>query len=224
MNHSLASTSRLLGGVPVVVLASGGLDSTTMLWWLTSIGADIHPLFVDYGQHCARTERACLQNVLSSLSTRLLVEHDVSSVYRNSPSRLVVEADLFNERVEADDLHLPYRNSLLVNCAAAHAETLDVSYVAAAFINTNIALEADCRHDFFDAINLGLRQAGPVQLVVPFSDMSKRDVVNLAVTLGAPVGATFSCQVASSVPCGACPNCYERSHAILPEPASEDDP
>jgi 7-cyano-7-deazaguanine synthase len=49
---------------------------------------------------------------------------------------------------------------------------------------------------------------------MPFRDMSKQQVAELALRLRVPVGSTFSCQVSSSVPCGVCPNCVERLAAL----------
>ena len=47
-----------------VVMVSGGLDSTTVCYLLVNEGTEVHPIFFDYGQHCAETEWAKVQEVL----------------------------------------------------------------------------------------------------------------------------------------------------------------
>jgi 7-cyano-7-deazaguanine synthase len=40
----------------VLLLCSGGLDSTTVAYWLRERGIAIVPIFFDYGQHCVEKE------------------------------------------------------------------------------------------------------------------------------------------------------------------------
>jgi 7-cyano-7-deazaguanine synthase len=44
--------------------------------------------------------------------------------------------------------------------------------------------------------------------------MSKIDVAKIGLSLKVPIDETFSCQAASKVPCGACPNCVDRLNAL----------
>src|SRR4051812_46729480 len=88
-----------------VLLASGGLDSTTLAYWLVDKGIDYCPLFVNYGQHCHDTELDTLRSVLpNSHKTRIEIVN-VSDVYRYSPSRLIKEADLWKDHVSYKDMY-----------------------------------------------------------------------------------------------------------------------
>ena len=49
-----------------VVMVSGGLDSTTVCYLLVDKGTEVHPVFFDYGQHCAETEWVKVNEVLPS--------------------------------------------------------------------------------------------------------------------------------------------------------------
>lgn len=53
-----------------------------------------------------------------------------------------------------------------------------------------------------------------VKINMPYREMSKTQVAMLGLTLKAPIAQTYSCQVNSQNPCGACPNCIDRIVAM----------
>lgn len=197
----------------VVLLSSGGLDSTTVAYQLVKEGIGVLPIFFDYGQHCVEMEWERVNEVLPSgvdVPERL----DISDIFSGSPSRLILEADLWKEDVEDDDLYIPYRTMLFFAAAAARAQTIGVLEVYTGFINSNRATEIDCSTEFMNNLD-GLTSAiGPVRFYSPFRYFSKAEVAKRAEELGVPIGRTFSCQASASFPCGACPNCVERLNAL----------
>jgi len=196
-----------------VVMVSGGLDSTTVCYLLASEGIDVHPIFFNYGQHCAATEWAKVKEVLppKALPPECL---DISGVFKGSTSRMIVEADLWKEAVSDDDLYLPYRTMLFFAVAAARAQTLQILDVYSGFINSNHAKEIDCGTAFMNGLEELSKGVGAVRFHAPFREKTKVDIVQQALDLGVPIGRTFSCQVSSCFPCGACPNCVERLNAL----------
>ena len=197
-----------------ILLCSGGLDSTTLAFWLEREGVTFIPLFINYGQHCADTELATARVVLPASVCSDIRFVDISQIYYGSRSRLISEADLWREPVDDQDLYLPYRNVLLLSVASAYAQSRGVGTVYSAFINSNHAKEIDCSTEFFHRLSALLAEYGSVDLRMPFRDFSKRQVAKLAVELGVPIGATYSCQTSATVACGACPNCVERLDAL----------
>jgi 7-cyano-7-deazaguanine synthase len=197
-----------------VLLASGGLDSTTLAYWLLDRDVTFHPLFINYGQHCAETELETLTTVLPQDYASRVTVLNISDVYEGSKSRLIDEANLWKEKVTYDELYLPYRNLLLLTIGAAFAQSRDCEYLYSAFINSNHAQEIDCSTEFFDKLAKMLGTYGTVKMEMPFRNMSKYEVAKLGLSLNAPIGYTFSCQISSRVPCGACPNCVDRLEAL----------
>ena len=47
-----------------VILVSGGLDSTTLMYLFVKQNVDFVPLFINYGQHCAEHELETLKQVI----------------------------------------------------------------------------------------------------------------------------------------------------------------
>ncbi len=198
---------------PGVLLASGGLDSTTLAYWLEREGVLTVPIFFDYGQHCVEKEWTTLNKVLPS-HAQAPKKINISDIYSSSSSRMIREADLWSETVSDDDLYLPYRTLLFFSVAVSVAQSMNLTAVYAGFINSNHAKELDCSAGFLNDLEALAKDVGPVRIRMPFREKSKSDVARLAVDLGVPIGTTFSCQVFSDVPCGACPNCVERLNAI----------
>ena len=134
-----------------VVMVSGGLDSTTVCYLLADQGVEVHPIFFDYGQHCAATEWEKANEVLPAEG--LPVERlDISDVFMGSSSRMIVEADLWREPVSDDDLYIPYRTLLFFAVAAARAQTVGILDVYSGFINSNHAKEIDCGTTFMNSL------------------------------------------------------------------------
>jgi 7-cyano-7-deazaguanine synthase len=80
----------------VLLLASGGLDSTTVAYWLRQNGVVVAPVFFDYGQHCVQKEWSTLLDVLPKDGVKSPQKFDISDVFHGSRSRLVLEADLWS--------------------------------------------------------------------------------------------------------------------------------
>ena len=172
------------------------------------------PLIINYGQHCFETELDRLKNVLPPQYVDKIEIIDISEVYKYSTSKFIQPVNLWEERISADDLYIPYRNVLILTIAASFARTLGLNYVYSAFINSNHAKEIDCSNDFFNNLENLLSEYGSVKIEMPFRNFSKFDVAKLGVELGAPIGSTFSCQASPVIPCGACPNCVDRLYAL----------
>jgi 7-cyano-7-deazaguanine synthase len=153
-----------------VLLASGGLDSTTLAYWLVDKNVPFTPAFIDYGQHCRQTELETLTRVLPPNVREKVEIVRIGDIYRGCRSRLIAAPDLWSEDVKGDDLYLPYRNLLMLY--------------------------------------------GTVSIEMPFRTLSKAEVAAIGLKLGAPIAETYSCQAATTVPCGACPNCVDRAKAL----------
>jgi 7-cyano-7-deazaguanine synthase len=197
-----------------VLLTSGGMDSTTLAYWLQNRRIDFLPVFINYGQHCAETELETLLRVLPKGYAARTEVLNVSDIYRGCKSRLINEPNLWLDEITAGDLYLPYRNLLLLSIGAAYAQARNYSWLYAAFINSNHAKEIDCSAEFFEKLSGVLLAYGSVEIKMPFREMSKYEVAQVGIALRAPIAHTFSCQAAARVPCGACPNCVDRLEAL----------
>lgn len=197
-----------------LLLASGGMDSTVLAYDLERQGKNIIILFLDYGQHCVEKEYETLKKVIPVSYKPNIRTIRIGDIYKESNSKMIVEANLWTDNIVADDLYLPYRNLLFLSIASAYAQSLGIKNVYSAFINSNHAKEIDCSMEFFTKLDSLLESYGSVKINMPYREMSKTQVAKLGIRLGAPIAITYSCQVNSKNPCGACPNCVDRLNAL----------
>ena len=199
-------------GERAAVLASGGLDSTVLLWWLHHHSVAVAPIFVNYGHAAAEQELLTLRSVTPSGME--VIEVPVDGVYGDLDSPSLRARDLWSETVTDESLHLPGRNLFLLACGILTAERIGSAWLCAAFITSNVTPTGDRSLAFLEAVQTVGGTSSGVVIDYPFLHLSKAQVVRLGLELGAPIGKTFSCQVAARTPCGACANCVDRLHAL----------
>jgi 7-cyano-7-deazaguanine synthase len=182
--------------------------------WLREREILIAPIFFDYGKHCVEKEWVTLQEVLPKGGVSAARRIDISGIFAGSRSRLIQEPNLWSDHVADAELYVPYRTLLFSAAGASCAQTQELTEVYSAFINSNRAKEIDCSEAFLNSLDSLAAGVGPVRFHLPFRHWSKAQLVAEAVRPRVPLGATYSCQLLTNIPCGACPNCVERLNAI----------
>jgi 7-cyano-7-deazaguanine synthase len=199
------------------LLFSGGMDSTTLLWWLRDRGESVRAISVDYGQR----HRVELQWA-AALAEGLGVPHKTISLDLNtiggSPltdAHLDVPAAEDGAQVRTV---VPFRNMLFVTLAAAYAETQGIDELYLAPVKDDYAAYRDCRRIFYDSLEqslaLGATRDTSFRLYTPFVDRWKVDVVKIGIELGVPYEKTHTCYEGRRPACGRCDACSERIAAF----------
>jgi 7-cyano-7-deazaguanine synthase len=187
----------------LVVLVSGGIDSSVLLAVLTKDGIECHPLFIDYGQTACPGEKRAATLVASTYRWNLEV------VRASEIGRLSVSS-ISTGRV-ADDPFFPHRNLLLITIGSILATTRNLDGVAIGLIKT--LRYPDCRPDFVTTATAALRASvgRETALVAPLIKYDKPTVVQLGRKLGVPLQSTFSCLTLPDRHCGRCESCKDRA-------------
>lgn len=192
----------------VVLLFSGGIDSTTLAYDLLSVGVELEALFIDYGQRTAVGERRSaryLAGIAGFSLTELCIPlpEDLTS---GALFGLGAPRDWKTPRVS----FLPQRNLLLLTYAAMFAQRRGIPEVAIGLINGGSEFP-DSTESFCKQAFQVLRLCYPdLQVLAPYVSWTKEQVIARAVTLGVPIEATFSCHFLPDRHCGSCPACVER--------------
>ena len=220
-----------------VLLLSGGLDSTTMLALAVQQGFDVHAMTFRYGQrHSSEIEAARRVARTYGVTDHVVVDIDLRTF---GGSALTADIAVPKDRTDAAIGHgipityVPARNTIFLSFCLAFAEVLGASDI---FIGVN-ALDysgyPDCRSEYvkaFEAMaNLATRGAvegtTPIRIQTPLLDLTKRQIVELGLSLGVDYAQTLSCYDPSpdGVACGHCDACHLRlkgfSEAGMADPA-----
>lgn len=203
----------------VILLLSGGIDSTTLLAKLSSENYEVIALSFHYGQKheieldCATRNAEKygvkshhfikLDDTLFKSSALINQEIDIST-YENSK--------LPKGQVNA---YVPFRNMIFISTALSLAESMKINEIYLAFNADDHTNFWDCRTNFVQKINSIATLNTSIQIKTPFINLSKSEIVKLAHHLSVNLNDTITCyQPIEGKECGACLSCSTKKTAI----------
>lgn len=203
----------------VAVLLSGGLDSTTALYWAHNHHEVVCALSFDYGSNHAKKELACARWQAEKLGIPYH-EIDLRSISAHLQSALLSGADAIPTADYAEEnlkqTVVPFRNGIFLAIAAGIAESNGAEAIVIAAHGGDHALYPDCREDFMvamaDAIRLGTY--AELQILRPFISNSKAEITAIGAALGVDFAHTYSCYCGGEQHCGQCATCRERKESF----------
>ncbi len=204
----------------VVVLFSGGLDSTVLLYSLMP-DYGCYPLTMNYGQRHSK-EVTSARNICEGLGIikkwKLV---DLSMLRNLLPSALTGIGDIPEGHYADESMKstvVPNRNMILLAIAAGYAQGIGANVAYGAHKGDH-PIYPDCRPEFIESVGktislgTGWNYDGVV-LRTPFVDSTKADLVRLGSKLGVPFGLTWSCYKGGEKHCGLCGTCSERKESF----------
>jgi len=200
-----------------LIVLSGGLDSTTMLYEYQDrialavsfhYGSNHNDKEIAYAQlHCKRLD-------IPHMTIRLpfIKEFFKSSLLEGADA--IPEGNYAEENMKSTVV--PFRNGIMLSIAAGIAENNKLQFVMLANHAGDHTIYPDCRPAFVDAMSEAM-QAGTwngVQLLTPYTNITKTDIVRHGIKLGINYDETWSCYKGGDTPCGVCGTCREREEAL----------
>ncbi len=112
--------------------------------------------------------------------------------------------------------YVPARNTILIALAAGFAESRGAEVIYYGAHREDHVGYPDCRPEFVQAMGLAvmLGTAARIRLKAPFIFKTKRDIVQTAHELGAPLELSHSCYQGLQPSCGVCDTCIVRIDAF----------
>jgi 7-cyano-7-deazaguanine synthase len=226
-----------------VTLLSGGLDSTTVTAYAKDRVEHLTAITFHYGQTHSK-EVGCAQRIarLMGIQHKLVDISFLGEVAWYSalthPDRFPIPRDRSAEEIGygIPITYVPLRNTIFLGLSAAYLESkvlhaievegLDPKAVSANLYMAPNAIDysgyPDCRPEFFDQIKRTLRFGSklwtqyevPIGVETPIIELSKSEIVELAVRLKVPLEHTWSCYEGGDVPCGVCDSCILRARGF----------
>ncbi len=192
----------------VVVLSSGGLDSSLLCLLLQNRGHDIKSLFINYGQIAFEREWKACQNVAHYLSIDNPLYIDLSGFGSK------IKSGLTSTDIDVTDPYLPNRNLLFLLAASSYAVCVNISHVAIGLLNSHVF--PDQTRQFINSAEVALRTSlgSNITLLTPLIGLSKFDMLRLVEHHNFPIHLTYSCHAGDEIPCGRCISCLENESAL----------
>ncbi len=222
-----------------IALASGGLDSTTVLAIAISKGFSPLPLTFRYGQnHILETARLEKIAAAMGLSAPLVLDlpyanFGQSALLGSTPIPAEPEQGA-SARQEIPSTYVPARNLVFLSMAVAVAESYGLRDIWIGVNALDYSGYPDCRPEFLDAFltaaNLGTREGSTTaqepwwRIQAPLVELTKAQIIQRATELGADLSLTLSCYDPDpdGLACGRCDSCGLRrrgfEEASIPDP------
>lgn len=204
-----------------IVLFSGGLDSTTCLYWALAHGYTCEALTVSYGQ---RHDREVL--AAQMIARNLGVKHHLitlnlpwleccSLVDKNKTLPDIAVEDIPHEGIPST--YVPGRNLMFLSIAGSLLDAVGADAIIAGPNAVDFSGYPDCTPAFFkaaaEALNRGTKTgvSEGIEVLAPLMRLSKAQIVKLGAQLKVPFELTWSCYAGGKKPCGHCDSCKLRA-------------
>lgn len=215
MNEDLLKGLRREETKRVVLLYSGGVDSTAAGLLLKQQGYEVYPLFIDYGQSSLSAEKYSVQIASDGMGFKppKIIKTDL--VKQLTRSRL-----LGKKAINDSDAWVPGRNTLFMVIAGIYAKQIDGDGISIGYMLDDNFVFGD--NDYFH--HKGVEEVlsktflQPMKVFLPTISLNKKELIKLLYDSGY-LDLTVSCWNAQLknrqiLSCHRCTNCLERDGFI----------
>jgi 7-cyano-7-deazaguanine synthase len=203
---------------PAVVILSGGLDSTTLLYYAHSYDWDVHALTFLYGQkHSKEVEYARHHCEKLQVKHRIVDVRNLADLLRSAlinPDMAVPDGN--GERSQQTTV-VPGRNAIFLSIATGYAGSIGARNVFYGAHASDFGVYPDCRPAFVNSFEQTARLAldsALLQVRAPFLLCDKAGIVRIGNALGIDFARTWTCYRGGEKHCGTCNSCRERRKAF----------
>ncbi|MGB9906168.1 MAG: 7-cyano-7-deazaguanine synthase QueC [Candidatus Saccharicenans sp.] len=207
-----------------LVLFSGGIDSTTALFWALRRFKKVQPVIFDYGQR-HRVEIKMARKTCARLGLEpKFIKIDLSQVGGSALTDKKIEVPEFRKIEEIKEglpaTYVPFRNGIFLAIAAALAESLGIRDIICGFNVIDSPHYPDTTSAFVRAMNRAVNEGTGAKfsqkkfrILAPFLKLKKSEIIRQGLKLGADYSYSVSCYSGNEVPCGRCSACLLRKKA-----------
>ncbi|OMH40584.1 7-cyano-7-deazaguanine synthase QueC [Desulfurobacterium indicum] len=207
-----------------VVILSGGLDSTTVLYWAKKHFDDVYAITFFYGQrHNIEVEMARKIAENARVKEHKIFEIDLSRIGGSALTDKSIDVPEAHTVEEIKDrgipiTYVPFRNGIFISIAAAYAETKGCTDIAGGWNAVDYSGYPDCRPEFLKSMEETLNRGTKIgvegvrwHIHAPLINLTKGEIIKLGLSLGADYSYSVSCYRGGEIPCGRCDSCVLRA-------------
>ncbi|MFM7363792.1 MAG: 7-cyano-7-deazaguanine synthase QueC [Cuspidothrix sp.] len=209
-----------------VILLSGGLDSSTVLYQARADGCECYAISFDYQQrHRRELSSALMVGKRAGVIQHQVVNFDLrqwgGSALTDDKIDLPQQRSLQEMEDHIPVTYVPARNTIFLSFALGYAEAIAAERVYIGVNALDYSGYPDCRLDYIQAMQevfrLGTKQGREgegIKIVAPLIDLKKTEIIQLGNQLGVPWDLTWSCYAGGDAACGVCDSCQLRLAAF----------
>lgn len=208
-----------------ILLFSGGIDSTTALYWGLRHFSRLEALIFNYGQkHVIENQMAEKIARRLGISFRIIMlplKDLVSSALTDEDRDIPVSLSGSGNDGGVPVTYVPFRNGIFLSIAAAYAESRGIFNIITGFNVIDSPDYPDTTPDFVEkmemTINLGTSAMGTgnrFKIQAPLIDKTKEEIIEWGQALDADYSFSVSCYRGKEIPCMMCPSCEIRRRAF----------
>jgi 7-cyano-7-deazaguanine synthase len=197
-----------------VVLLSGGLDSTTVLYYAKARGYDCHCLLFDYGQRHRRELHAAkkIARAARCPCTVMKIRLPWGGSSLLDGKQPIPSRDISSKTLTLPSTYVPGRNTIFISYALSLAEAIRAPFIFIGANAVDFSGYPDCRPRYYEAWNRVLDALGTgIRIKIPLLHLNKAEIIRRGIKLGVPYAATWSCYKGGTRPCGVCDSCRFRA-------------
>jgi 7-cyano-7-deazaguanine synthase len=198
----------------ILVLLSGGLDSTTLAYCLKKQGYSLECIYLDYEQGRHNAERECAIVIAKLLEASINV---LETPLQRESLKMVISKDKPDIESFVDVVNL-----CVIAETFAFSSNIDTIFLG--IISDDNQIHPALQSKFFRTIEkLGsLWMDRKIRVITPFLNEDKTSVLKIGMRIGVPFEKTWSCSMNINKHCGICYDCLARKKAFkklgLPDP------
>ena len=206
----------------VIILASGGLDSSTVAGIAKSSDAKIYGLSFDYGQRHNKELQAA-KKIAKHFKFKDLKIVKVNLSLWGGSSLTDKKKQIPNKGINKNiipNTYVPGRNTIFISIALSFAEAINADLIGLGVNALDYSGYPDCRPDYIEQFqklanlsNKRGRENKPIKLWTPLLNLNKEEIIEMAFDHNVPIEETWSCYVGGSKPCEKCDSCRIRIKA-----------
>ncbi len=211
-----------------LVIYSGGLDSTTCLFWALDRFDTVETVTFNYNQRHIIEIKYSKKTIelAQKIKKKTIKTHyfsiDLAQIGGSALTDSTIEVPKNRDekaiQSEIPITYVPFRNGIFLSIAAAIAEKNDISNIVGGWNMLDYSGYPDCRDNFLQSfeqsINLGTKRGSegkPFSILTPLIRMTKSEIILFGKEHSADYSYAYSCYSGNEEPCMECDSCLLRA-------------
>lgn len=173
----------------VLILSSGGIDSTACINFYKKINFNIECLFLDFGQQATARELKAIKRICAFYNIKL-------RTLKISTERKYKSGEVIG------------RNAFFIFTALMNFENENGIIALGLHKGTPYY---DCSAEFVNEIQkiIDNYSKGTIKISTPFIEFNKMEIYDYCISEKIPLNFTYSCELGKVQPCGECATCKD---------------